>query len=140
MWGVQHMYVARALSRTPALSISLSPSLYPSARLCAACRLCLSFALCTGDPLGKNAVTPEGFAHLLRLLMPLARGRVVLALEGGYNTSTVSYSAEACVRVLLDMEVDPVEEELQVKPATRKKVEEVVEIQRNFWPVLACDG
>uniref|UniRef100_A0A7N4P4X7 Protein deacetylase HDAC6 n=1 Tax=Sarcophilus harrisii TaxID=9305 RepID=A0A7N4P4X7_SARHA len=39
-----------------------------------------------GDPLnrrGEMAVTPGGFAHLTHLLMSLAKGRLILSLEGG---------------------------------------------------------
>lgn len=39
----------------------------------------LKHCACIAPPKGP------GFAQLLRLLLPLAGGRVVLALEGGYN-------------------------------------------------------
>jgi acetoin utilization deacetylase AcuC-like enzyme len=38
-----------------------------------------------GDPLGGFGVTPIGYAHMTRMLQQVASGRVVLALEGGYN-------------------------------------------------------
>eukprot|EP00668_Euglena_longa_P002124 GGOE01002463.1.p1 GENE.GGOE01002463.1~~GGOE01002463.1.p1 ORF type:complete len:444 (-),score=79.29 GGOE01002463.1:258-1556(-) len=92
-----------------------------------------------GDPLGKNCVTPEGFAHLLRLLLPLAGGRIILALEGGYNLSTIMYSSEACLRTLLGLPVDDVEEPSAVKDSTRQLVQEARDIQSSFWPGLAGD-
>jgi histone deacetylase 6 len=88
-----------------------------------------------GDPLGKSTVTPEGFAAMLRMLLPLAAGRVVLALEGGYNLSTIAYSAEACLQTLLGLPCDPPEDS-PVKESTTKAVAEAIEIQQQFWPVL----
>jgi len=34
--------------------------------------------------------------------MDFARGKIVLALEGGYNLTSISNSALACMEVLLD--------------------------------------
>ena len=36
-----------------------------------------------GDHLGGYRVTPAGYAHMTHLLMGVAQGRLVLALEGG---------------------------------------------------------
>ena len=36
-----------------------------------------------GDHLGGYHVTPAGYAHMTRLLMGVAQGKLVLALEGG---------------------------------------------------------
>ena len=61
------------------------------------------FDAARGDPLGGYRITPEGYAHLTRLLMvavPSARGRLVLALEGGYDLEAISVSAAACVHAL----------------------------------------
>ena len=54
-----------------------------------------------GDPLGGCRVSPAGFAHMTAMLKALARGRMVVALEGGYNLRSISRSMEACARVLL---------------------------------------
>lgn len=54
-----------------------------------------------GDPLGGCMVTPAGYAHLLHALLVLAHGRVVVALEGGYNPMRISECAVACTQVLL---------------------------------------
>ncbi len=54
-----------------------------------------------GDPLGGCRVSPAGFAHMTAMLSSLARGRMVVCLEGGYNLRSISRSMEACARVLL---------------------------------------
>lgn len=42
---------------------------------------------------------------MTRELMSLAGGKVVLALEGGYDISSICDASEACVRALLGEEV-----------------------------------
>ena len=59
------------------------------------------FDAAAGDPLGGGEVTPAGFAQLTHLLSSLAGGRLVLALEGGYNLEANAACAAACMRVLL---------------------------------------
>jgi histone deacetylase 6 len=54
-----------------------------------------------GDLLGSMRITPAGYARLTQRLLGLAGGRVVLALEGGYNLDAIARSAEASLRVLL---------------------------------------
>ena len=43
------------------------------------------FDAAMGDPLGGQKITPVGYAHLTHRLTELARGKVVLVLEGGYK-------------------------------------------------------
>ena len=46
-------------------------------------------------------VTPECYGHMTRLLSTLAGGRVVVALEGGYNLSSISYCMAMCTKARL---------------------------------------
>lgn len=46
-----------------------------------------------------------GFGQLTQLLMGLAGGRVVMALEGGHDLTAICDASEACVSALLG---DPV--------------------------------
>lgn len=39
------------------------------------------FDAAAGDPIGGCEVTPAGYAHMTHMLMPLAEGKLVLALE-----------------------------------------------------------
>lgn len=59
------------------------------------------FDAAAGDPLGGMAVTPRGYRHMTRRLLTLAKGKAVLALEGGYNVGATASAAAACVEVLL---------------------------------------
>ena len=57
------------------------------------------FDAAMGDPLGGCNVTPSGYAHMTSMLKGLAKGRVLVVLEGGYNIRSLALSTEACVRV-----------------------------------------
>jgi histone deacetylase 6 len=59
------------------------------------------FDAAEGDPLGAMCVSPAGYAQMTARLTGLAGGRVVLALEGGYDLEAIAASTAACLRVLL---------------------------------------
>ncbi|CAN8264847.1 unnamed protein product [Cochlearia groenlandica] len=89
------------------------------------------------DPLGGCSVTPYGYSVMLKKLMEFAQGKVVLALEGGYNLDSIAKSSLACVQVLLEekaiqgsSEAYPFESTWRVIQAVRKKL-------CKYWPSLA---
>ena len=92
------------------------------------------FDAAAGDLLGGMRVSPEGYAALTERLLSLADGRVVLALEGGYNLDAIARSAAACLRVLLGEESP--HDFGSVSPAGARKIEETIEVQREFWKGL----
>ncbi|XP_065865410.1 histone deacetylase 5-like [Euphorbia lathyris] len=90
------------------------------------------------DPLGGCCLTPCGYSLLLQKLMDLANGKVVLALEGGYNLESIANSFLACMQVLLEgsrpIQIDgssayPYESTWRVIKEVRKKLSD-------YWPVL----
>ncbi|WRX17370.1 Histone deacetylase domain - like 3 [Theobroma cacao] len=95
------------------------------------------FDAAVGDPLGGCRVTPYGYSVMLKELMDFAQGRIVLALEGGYNLDSIANSALACMEVLLEdkpisgfSEAYPFESTWRVIQAVRRKLSA-------FWPTLA---
>jgi acetoin utilization deacetylase AcuC-like enzyme len=60
------------------------------------------FDAARGDQLGECDITPRGYSQLLKKLLPLANGKIVLVLEGGYNLDAIASSCVACANVLLD--------------------------------------
>ncbi len=56
------------------------------------------------DPLGGMTVTEEGFARLTTIIMDIAQevcdGRVVIALEGGYNLEGLALSVKEVVKTM----------------------------------------
>ncbi len=58
------------------------------------------FDAARGDPLGGFRVTPGMYGLMTHHLAGLAEGRVVVALEGGYNFTSISESMYMCARAL----------------------------------------
>lgn len=68
-------------------------------------------------PLGGYKVSPACFGRMTQMLMTLAKGKVVLALEGGYDLAAICDSAQECVRALLGDDPTPLrEDELMREP------------------------
>jgi len=94
------------------------------------------------DPLGAMRVTPRGFAALTRVLMEIAGascgGRLVLALEGGYDLDGLRDSVRAVLDELDDRaRTDP---EAAASAARERYVASVVQAVRRVharsWPAL----
>ncbi|XP_055335775.1 histone deacetylase 6-like isoform X2 [Paramacrobiotus metropolitanus] len=64
--------------------------------------VCCGFDAAKGD-FGGCQVTPYGFWSMTRMLMSLAGGKVVLALEGGYELQLLEDCAEAVLRALMGL-------------------------------------
>ncbi|XP_029011882.1 histone deacetylase 6 isoform X2 [Betta splendens] len=69
--------------------------------------VCAGFDAAVGDPKGEMCVSPQCFHVLTHMLMALAEGRLVLALEGGYNLQSTAEGAAACVKALLGRACPP---------------------------------
>uniref|UniRef100_A0A7N6BRN9 Protein deacetylase HDAC6 n=1 Tax=Anabas testudineus TaxID=64144 RepID=A0A7N6BRN9_ANATE len=63
--------------------------------------VCAGFDAALGDQKGEMCVSSQCFHILTRMLMSLGEGRLVLALEGGYNLQSTAEGVAACVRALL---------------------------------------
>uniref|UniRef100_A0A8C5B2L3 Histone deacetylase n=1 Tax=Gadus morhua TaxID=8049 RepID=A0A8C5B2L3_GADMO len=57
------------------------------------------------SPLGGYRVSARCFGRLTQMLMELAGGRVVLALEGGHDLTAICDASESCVSALLGDQV-----------------------------------
>lgn len=76
---------------------------------------------------------------MTRQLMSLARGRIVLALEGGYDLPSICDSAEECVRVLLGDQPSPINAvELSRIPCHNAIItmQKVIAIHNQRWSCL----
>ncbi|MBW1739824.1 MAG: histone deacetylase [Deltaproteobacteria bacterium] len=94
-----------------------------------------------GDPLGGMEVTPQGYAALTRLIMDLAREhaseRLAMTLEGGYHLRGLSESVMAVLKELVgDSILTASNIQALEKGATPPIVEEVIQVQRPYWPSL----
>ena len=93
------------------------------------------FDAAEGDPLGGMALSPAGYAQMTAQMMSLAGGKVVIALEGGYNLRAISTSAAACLRVLLG-EAPPLIEGGAARPDAQRDIEFCVGAMRPYWKCL----
>ncbi|XP_071731551.1 histone deacetylase 5-like isoform X2 [Rutidosis leptorrhynchoides] len=95
------------------------------------------FDAAIGDPLGGCCITPNGYSRMLKKLMEFSNGKVIMALEGGYNLKSLANSVHACVEVLL--EDKPIAESIEVYPfeSTWRVIKAVREELGVYWPVLA---
>jgi acetoin utilization deacetylase AcuC-like enzyme len=63
------------------------------------------------DPLAQEMVSSGGYYRIAVMLCDLARelcqGRVLFALEGGYDLTALSWSAAGCVEALFGDEFSP---------------------------------
>ncbi|CAN4086258.1 unnamed protein product [Withania somnifera] len=94
------------------------------------------FDAAIGDPLGGCCVSPYGYAVMLNKLLEFAGGKIVMALEGGYNLDSIANSVQACIEVLLQQkliigssEAYPFESTWRVIQAVRKELS-------SFWEAL----
>ncbi|VDC05189.1 unnamed protein product [Peniophora sp. CBMAI 1063] len=90
------------------------------------------FDAADGDELGRCKVSPGGYAHMTHMLSRLAGGRVVVALEGGYNVNSVARSALAVGRTLLG-ESPPEMEPLTASEEASETIFAVAKFQSQFW-------
>ncbi len=94
------------------------------------------------DPLGGMEVSIKGFAYLARVLLELAEsccnGRILFCLEGGYNLSGLREGVFAVLCECKSMSIldrDTVSR-LNNSRSGPKVIKDVIDIQRDYWPVL----
>ena len=93
------------------------------------------FDAAAGDPLGEMNLSPEGYAQMTAQLTTLAHGKVVIALEGGYNLRSISKSAAASLKVLLGGPAPPIPGGA-AKPDAMVDIEKVVDALAPYWTSL----
>ncbi|HSB06634.1 MAG TPA: histone deacetylase [Thermodesulfobacteriota bacterium] len=97
-----------------------------------------------GDPLRSMNVTEAGFARMTQLLMEMASElcgkRLILALEGGYNSEALRDSVATVLWELVGRSVINKEEMRQVEDARfgniEKTIQKVKKIQMLYWGAL----
>ncbi|MCL7041832.1 hypothetical protein MKW94_006470 [Papaver nudicaule] len=95
------------------------------------------FDAAVGDPLGKCRVTPFGFSVMMKKLMDFAKGKIVMALEGGYNLESLADSVLACVKTLLNDKPGPHSQETPASESSWRVIKAVRRELSKYWPVLA---
>ena len=80
-------------------------------------------------------VSPAGYAHMTAMLQTIANGKVVIALEGGYNLRAVSTSACASLKVLLGAPPPSIAGGA-VRADARRDIEAAVSALAPYWKCL----
>ncbi len=96
------------------------------------------------DPLGGMEVTEKGYARMAQILMEIAEstaeGKLVLALEGGYDVSGESRSVKAVLKELVQAssldKKELLEKEKTNYPRIEKSLLQLKEIHKRYWKSL----
>ncbi|XP_076169291.1 histone deacetylase 4 isoform X4 [Ptiloglossa arizonensis] len=94
-------------------------------------------------PLGGYKVSPACFGKLTQQLLGLADGKVVLALEGGYDLAAICDSAQECVRALLGDEPTQLREEELTRPPCQNAIDtlqKTIAVQMSHWPCVKLNA
>lgn len=94
------------------------------------------FDAAEGDLLGGCFVTPAGYGHMTHMLMQLAKGKIVVCLEGGYNLRSIARSALAVTRVLMLEPPDRLREDLAPKDSAVRTIAQVKRQHSKYWKCL----
>lgn len=96
------------------------------------------FDACIHDPLGRYKVSPAAYGHFIHHLLPLASGKLVACLEGGYNLESISQAAANVVSILLG---DPPESLTLKRPsdAAILSIKNVISYHKSNYKLLCLD-
>ncbi|CBX90551.1 hypothetical protein LEMA_P066770.1 [Plenodomus lingam JN3] len=95
------------------------------------------FDAAEGDLLGGCFVTPACYGHMTHMLMRLAKGKLVVCLEGGYNLRSIARSALAVTRVLMLEPPDRLREDLAApKDSAVYTIQQVKRQHSRYWKSL----
>jgi len=91
------------------------------------------------DPLASMNVTSHGFGLFTDAIKDIAetnsKGRIVMALEGGYNLDAIAESAFFVFTSLLSTASEMKKGEKRENARVRERVEEIKEVQRKYWRI-----
>lgn len=94
------------------------------------------FDACVNDPLGHCKITPEAYGHMTHWLTTLANGRVILALEGGYNVTSISYAMTLCTKALLGDPLPKLSGNNTPSASAIESIKNVLRTQEKHWSCL----
>lgn len=96
------------------------------------------FDAANNDPVGDYRVKPATYGHFIHHLLPLASGKIVACLEGGYNLESISESAAHVVSVLLGDQP----QSLQLEPPSNSAIlsmKNVISYHKSDYKLLCLD-
>ncbi|KAI9008740.1 histone deacetylase-like protein 6 [Phycomyces nitens] len=94
------------------------------------------FDAARGDHIGQCEVTPVGYGQMTHMLMSLANGRIVMALEGGYNLESIAVSSAGCMSVLMGEAPEPIRLDSRPSKICKETVSTIKKLQATHWKSL----
>ena len=93
------------------------------------------FDAADGDVIGGCHVSPVGYGYMTHALKSIAKGKLCVVLEGGYNLDAISESALAVAKVLIG---EPPEGTIKGLPREEaiEVIDEVIKVQSKYWNCL----
>jgi len=91
------------------------------------------FDAIAADPLGDYILTDVIYAYMTSRLLTLAKGRVILALEGGYNVSAIGEALACCLRVMLGETTGEFSTSEEPCKKALQTVASVMSVQSEYW-------
>lgn len=90
------------------------------------------FDAADGDVIGGCHVSPAGYGYMTHMLKAIAKGKLAVVLEGGYNLDSISKSALAVAKVLVG---EPPENTISQEPHLEaiEVIDEVIKIHSKYW-------
>lgn len=93
------------------------------------------FDAADGDMIGQCHVTPGAYGHMTHMLKSLAKGNLVVVLEGGYNLDSIAVSALAVAKVLVG-EPPGLLKTTVPKIEAVQTIDSVVQVQSKYFKCL----
>ena len=93
------------------------------------------FDAARGDPLGGCQISPEFYGFMTHHLRTLANGKIVVALEGGYNLNSISLSMTMVTKALLG---DPMPKLAPYSKPLPSAIASVRDTIRSISPYWSC--
>jgi acetoin utilization deacetylase AcuC-like enzyme len=88
------------------------------------------------DEIGGIELSPYIYSYMTHSLMNMTKkGKIILALEGGYNLKATSISAKACVETLLGEQVKQFELKKH-NESIEKSIQETINSLKAYWKCL----
>ncbi|XP_072402950.1 histone deacetylase 6 isoform X1 [Diabrotica undecimpunctata] len=89
------------------------------------------------DPLGNGyKVSPEMYGQFIQTLKPLACGKQLILLEGGYHLESTALSMTMCVKALLGDPLPVPRFDEKIGAETRATIKEVLNTHKSNWKFL----
>ena len=96
------------------------------------------FDAAEGDMLGGCHVSPACYAHMTKMLLGVANGKMAVCLEGGYNLRSIARSALAVTRALMGEPPERLGDEARqdVNELALETIQQVKRAHSKYWKCL----